>query len=122
MRTVIAIVLAFGVIACGGSPSAANRSGVAGTVTEGPTCPVEMAGSPCPPRPWVGTVRAIDRSGDVVETQTDALGDYSLTLDPGTYDVVPVTGGGPPFGKPASVVVTTGVVQHLDLSVDTGIR
>ena len=37
--------------------------GISGTVTTGPTCPVEIAGSPCPPGVWIGTVRATATNG-----------------------------------------------------------
>jgi hypothetical protein len=91
-------------------------------VAAGPTCPVERAGSPCPPQVWSGTVRATDRDGKTYEAETDAQGNYSLSLPPGTYGVVPVTQGALPRGIPTSETVTGGPMQRLDLQVDTGIR
>lgn len=61
--------------------------------------------------------------GKSYEAETDAQGNYSLSLPPGTYEVVPETEGGtPPTGIPTSATVTDGPMQHLDLQVDTGIR
>jgi hypothetical protein len=97
--------------------------GISGTVTAGPTCPVEIAGSPCPPGVWTGTVRATATDGTAHETQTDGAGRYRLPLLDGTYEVIPVIeGGGPPSVAPVSVTVTAGDMQTLDLQVDTGIR
>jgi hypothetical protein len=122
MRVIATVVLALGLVACGGSASPASDSGIFGTVTVGPTCPVEMQMSPCPPGPWTGDVTATDANGRVVRTTTDAHGSYSLSLAPGSYQVVPVTSDGPPSGEPTSVVVVSGSTQRVDLTVDTGIR
>ena len=81
-----------------------------------------MKGSPCPPEVWTGDVEATGTDGHVFRTTTDEHGNYSLSLAPGTYQVVPMTGDGPPFGKPTSVVGVAGARQRVDLSVDTGIR
>jgi len=123
MRIAAIAVLTAALVACGRSPSSATDSGIFGTVTAGPTCPVERVGSPCPPAVWTGDVQATDDDGHTFGTSTDDHGDYSLSLAPGTYQVVAVTtGGGPPFGKPTSIVVSSGVERRLDLTVDTGIR
>jgi len=111
-----------GLVGCGGPRAAAERSGIFGTVSAGPTCPVEMVGSPCPPRIWTGNVEATDANGHVFRTATDDQGNYAITLAPGSYQVLAVTGDGPPFGEPTPVVVSTAATQRVDLSVDTGIR
>lgn len=118
----VALVVSLSLSACA-SGAGQPTGGISGTVTAGPTCPVEIAGSPCPPRVWTGTVRATGSDGTTRETQTDAEGRYRLPLPDGTYDVTPVTdGGGPPSAAPVSVTVTAGAMQTLDLQVDTGIR
>jgi hypothetical protein len=122
MRNILAALVLVIVVACGRSSSPRTTSGIFGVVTAGPTCPVERVGSPCPPGLWTGDVRATDPGGRSVDVQTDARGNYSLTLAPGTYEVIPVTDGGPPTGKPTSVVVVAGPPQRVDLTVDTGIR
>jgi hypothetical protein len=122
MRRITVAGLLLALIACGRTSEPANPSGIFGTVTAGPTCPVERAGSPCPPAPWVGTVRATDDAGHPTDTRTDENGNYTLTLQPGSYQVVAVTDGGPPTGQPVTIDVPSGPPTRLDLAVDTGIR
>jgi hypothetical protein len=122
MKTLLAAVVLVALIACGRSSSPAATSGIFGTVTAGPTCPVERMDSPCPPGVWTGEVRATDGGGNQVTTATDERGNYSMALEPGTYEVAAVTGDGPSIAKPTSVVVVAGPLQRVDLTVDTGIR
>jgi len=122
MRRIAVAGLLLALIACGRTSGPTSSSGIFGTVTAGPTCPVERVGSPCPPAPWVGTVRATDDAGHRTETQTDDNGDYALTLQPGSYEVVAVTNGGPPTSQPVTIDVQAGHQIHVDLTVDTGIR
>jgi hypothetical protein len=128
MRTSVAI-LGLG-LALGGCGSAATSvtAGTAGTgaygqVTAGPTCPVERADHPCPPRPVVAEVDARDASGrTVATTRTDQAGSYSLSLAPGTYTLVAVTGQTYPRCPPTPVTVGSGGPTRADISCDTGIR
>jgi len=122
MKTLLAAVVLVALIACGRSSSPTATSGIFGTVTAGPTCPVERTDSPCPPGVWTGEVRATDGGGNQVTTATDERGNYSMALEPGTYEVAAVTGDGPSIAKPTSVVVVAGPLQRVDLTVDTGIR
>ena len=122
MRTVAAAIAAVLLVACGSDAASPPGGGIEGNVTAGPTCPVEIQGSPCPPGAWTGTVRATASDGSTQETQTDADGGFRLALEPGTYTVVPVIeGSGPPIAKPVTVTVGD-AMQQLDLQVDTGIR
>jgi len=122
MRRILATGLMLALIGCGRSSSPANPSGIFGTVTAGPTCPVERADSPCPPAPWVGIVRATDDAGHPTDTRTDESGTYTLRLEPGSYEVVAVTDGGPPTSQPITIDVQIGNPIRVDLTVDTGIR
>jgi hypothetical protein len=117
----LGVFLLAAIVSCGatGSP----KGGVRGSVTAGPTCPVERAESPCPPAPWTGTVRATSSTGVAFDTATDANGGFELHLPDGTYTVAAVIeGGGPPTAEPLPVTVDGGTVQTVDLTVDTGIR
>ncbi len=122
MRRTLATALLLALLACGRTSAPATTSGIFGTVTAGPTCPVERVGSPCPPAPWAGTVRATDDAGHPTETTTDGNGTYALKLEPGSYEVVAVTEGGPPTGQPVAIDVPAGQPIRVDLTVDTGIR
>jgi hypothetical protein len=122
MRLVAACILITTLSACGLS-AAPPSGGIRGTVTAGPTCPVERQGSPCPPAPWTGTVRATGSDGSTFEATTDGRGAYTLQLPDGTYAITPVLeGAGPPTASPVSVTISGGAMQPLDLQVDTGIR
>ena len=123
MRSVLLLLLvSLSLSACSFEPEQ-QAGGISGSVTAGPTCPVETPSSPCPPGVWTGSVRATATGGRVYETQTDDQGHYRLPLPDGTYEVTPVIdGGGPPSASPVSVTVTGAAMQTLDLLVDTGIR
>jgi hypothetical protein len=122
-RFAIALTLIAGLSACAQDTEPSGGAAIEGQVLAGPQCPVEMEGSPCPPEPWVGTVRATDEDGTVYEDETDDQGRYAISLPPGTYEVVAVTEGGvPPTGEPQTVPVAEGQPLRLDLTVDTGIR
>jgi hypothetical protein len=126
-RTTFALTLLLGLMACSNSstPDAGLTSGVRGTVTVGPQCPVVRAESPCPDTPFDGKVRAMQGEDDVVaEVQVDAGGGYRIPLEPGTYVVMAVVpgDGALPTAAPTTVVVRTGAFTQADLSVDTGIR
>jgi hypothetical protein len=121
MRRAAILVFLSIVVACA-SDAGSPAGGIEGRVTIGPTCPVEQAGSPCPPGAWTGTVRATSSDGAVHDTATSSDGSYRLPLAPGTYTVTPVVvGGGPPTAKPATVTVGA-TMQQLDLQLDSGIR
>ena len=125
IASLVSVVLAMSV-SCGNGDepaSPAPDSGIRGIVMSGPSCPVIVEGSPCPDRPWEGTVRVSDADSQVADVPTDAKGRFTLMVVPGTYDVIPlVEGADPGFARPERVRVTDGDVVEVDLSVDTGIR
>jgi len=67
-------------------------------------------------------VQATGADGHTYETTTSNDGSFSLSLPPGTYTVVAVTGTGLPRGVQQSVTVNAGAAQTITLQVDTGIR
>lgn len=108
-----------------GSPASPTPgSGVRGTVTYGPLCPVEQVGSPCPDRPWQGKVQGRLPDGTLVrEVTTEPNGSFTLSLDPGTYDVVAATPeDGMTNAKAQRVTVTDGTFVTITMQVDSGIR
>jgi len=116
-------VLALVAVACAGDRAGGAESGIRGKVMIGPQCPVEQAGSPCPDKPFVGTVLVSTESSrpvDSVESEPD--GSFEIGLDPGTY-VLTVAGlEGPTFAKPITVAVQSGRMTAVTVLVDTGIR
>jgi hypothetical protein len=123
MRSLLVVLVVSASLTACASRAAQPTGGISGSVTAGPTCPVEIAGSPCPPGVWTGIVRATATDGTAHEIETDDAGRYRLLLPDGSYEVTPVIpGGGPPSAAPVSVTVTAGGMQTLDLQVDTGIR
>ena len=95
---------------------------VQGTVTAGPTCPVEQAGHPCPPRPVSGVVSARRAAAAVLTATISKGGNYRITVPAGTYTLTVQTGSLLPRCPPAQVVVSAGVSEEADISCDTGIR
>jgi hypothetical protein len=106
------------------STSAPITAGVYGSVSAGPTCPVERAGQSCPPRPVIAEIDARDPSGaTVATTHTDAQGGFNLALPPGGYSLVAViTTGVFPTCRPTYVTVSPGQQTKADIACDTGIR
>ena len=126
-RSTFVLILLVGLLSCAKSstPGGALTSGVQGTVTVGPHCPVVQAESPCPDTPFKGKVQVSQTGkGVLAEMQVDASGAYRIALEPGTYVVEPVlsSSGGPPTAVPVTVLVRAGAFTQADLSVDTGIR
>jgi uncharacterized membrane protein len=90
---------------------------MSGSVVAGPTCPVERPDRPCPPRPVTdATVTADGHSA-----RTDSHGNFSLALDPGTYDVH-VSSRSVMHCSDQRVQVTADRYTHVTLHCDTGIR
>ena len=101
-----------------------SDSGISGVVLAGPQCPAVTAVSPCPDRPWDGIVRISCRDSDeVAEVATDAEGEFRLTVEPGTYEVIPDRRpDGIASAEAKSVTVVAGRFAEVALGVDTGIR
>ena len=117
--------------ACGAAGGAAGtpvRSGIAGKVVEGPTCPVESVPPQpqCAPRPLAATLRISAPGGSHVRTvHSGADGRFKLALRPGTYLVTPEPKAGSPFPRPPAaeqVRVRPGRYTRITVTYDTGIR
>jgi len=111
-----------------GTPSASGTQGtLSGDVVAGPTCPVERAEDPCPPRAVPNReVQILGANNAVVATvTTDSKGHFSLLLAPGTYTVtVPIKQGQVGMRQESDVTanVTIGQVTTVKIMLDTGIR
>jgi hypothetical protein len=128
VRTVVSALMAvLSLTACGGAAGGAGAQGTAGrldgVVLSGPSCPVERAGSPCPPRPVAAADITVSRGGDTIaRTRTDTLGRFVVRLGAGTYTVVARSPGALATTASAHVRITSGVTAQVTLTVDSGIR
>jgi hypothetical protein len=105
------------------APIVPSGTGVYGLVTAGPTCPVEQVGNPCPPRPVAAEVDVQDMDGRTIgTTRTDSAGRYSLSVKPGSYALVIVTGTTFPRCPSEPVSIPSGAPLRVDVNCDTGIR
>ncbi|MET0802133.1 MAG: carboxypeptidase-like regulatory domain-containing protein [Actinomycetota bacterium] len=125
VSSALALVFVLGIAACSAdSPTKAERlvGTVRGTVLSGPRCPVVVAGSPCPDRPWIGEVSASTVDGEVVSSvQTGRDGAFMLDLAPGTY-LLTALATAPGRGSSRTVEVVANEPVSVTLQVDTGIR
>lgn len=119
-------VLVVGLLAatgCGSRTGDRPDSGIEGRTLAGPTCPVEVRGSPCPDRPVSARVRVETPGGDeVLVFESGEDGSFRVPLEPGSYRLVPLAQQGLLFGKPVGVVVLASAFAHVDVLFDTGIR
>lgn len=124
-RLLLSLGLAISLTACGASPAVTPTSGIQGTVEVGPTCPVERLNSPCPPRPIAATVVVRSSAGsEVTRFQSDANGQFKVSLAPGTYTLVglPVGSGFLPRPIPSTATVVAGSYTTVNVEYDSGIR
>ncbi|HEY7472699.1 MAG TPA: hypothetical protein VIE68_10180 [Gemmatimonadota bacterium] len=117
--------------ACSGSgtESEGPLGTLAGQITVGPFCPVEIEGKPCPTPP--GTYESIqvlvttrDSGRLVAEANPDSTGRFRLDLPSGSYRVALEHSLGIPGGpEPAQDArVDAGRTTTLLFDIDTGIR
>lgn len=121
----VTVLLAFA--ACSGGATMPALGTVQGTVTAGPTCPVESVEHPCPPKPVAEReVDLLTAAGATVATnKTDAAGHYRLDALPGSYIVrVKIEQGqiGMRQITPGNVTISPHQTVTLDIQLDTGIR
>jgi hypothetical protein len=128
-KAILVIGLALALTSCSASNhalggSSPSRIAISGSVTAGPTCPVESVGQPCLPAPVHGTVVAkAAGGGQAAQANTEADGHYTFTLPPGRYTfLVEVTGGVFPRCPSVFVTVRRGAPELVGITCDTGIR
>ena len=128
---VLLALLALGLITgCGsgnGQSATALLSGVQGQATRGPIAPLSQPGQPND-APLPGVVIVVQRTGgaEVARQTADALGNFSIPVSPGSYQVVGLRPNGsqifpiPPGPQP--VVVPQDRYVTVNVAYDTGIR
>lgn len=106
-----------------------NNSGVEGTVTYGPTCPVQhLPPEPtCEPRPYVVdiAIKSLDGKTTIAQTSSGADGRYKINVKPGSYliQTVNLRGSIESLGEySGKVTVFNNKFTHLDIEIDSGMR
>ena len=102
-------------------------SGIRGVAVEGPIMPIDQPGQ-TNSQPLPGAIITVQPAGggpELARQQADAMGDFQIALDPGTYLIVPLPpqpGAPLPRGIPQEVTVPPNQVVDLTVDYDTGIR
>lgn len=114
-------------VGCGDDPAGpglrTTESDLVGRVLAGPTCPVETAGSPCPPAPVDDALVELVRGSEVVaSTRTDAEGGFRLSAAAGSYVARARSSSGLPSESTTPVTLRAGAQTSVTLMLDTGIR
>ncbi len=103
-----------------------QKSGIEGTVTIGPSCPVQRINDPnCDDRPYQGVIHVMGANKlYVTQFQADAQGNFKIELEPGTYTIEPQTPkeGFLPRASSQDVTVLAGAFTTVNIQYDSGIR
>jgi hypothetical protein len=109
-----------------GTSTVTPQGTVNGLVVAGPTCPVERADQPCPPKPVPDRLVVIETAGGAVVARvtTDQNGQFTATLPPGTYDLKVPPGSSlyPVQRTKSKVTVIAGQTVQVQVMLDSGIR
>jgi hypothetical protein len=100
-------------------------SGIEGNVTKGPACPgpVRIGATECQDQPYQANISILDENNNQsTQFQTDNMGYFKISLDPGTYILHPEPGNPLPTAADQTVVVVDGQFTQVSISYDTGIR
>ncbi len=110
----------------GGGSILPYHSGVQGTVSLGPTCPVERVppNPQCADKPYAAAI-IIYRAGSqsvFIMGNSDTNGVFKFSLPPGSYTLKAVSGNVFPRCTPVNVEVSASGYASTAISCDTGIR
>lgn len=107
-------------------PSPNLQSGIEGTITIGPTCPVErIPPDPnCADKPYQAAIKVQTADGQKTITQftSGADGTFKVYLPPGNYLLVPVNSGMLPRAGEQTVRVEKNAFTKVTITFDSGIR
>ena len=109
-----------------GTPGRIAAGYIAGRVTIGPFCPVEIVGHPCQVPPEAYTSRSVivyDSNGTTTNEKgnLDAQGNYKIAVGPGNY-FVQISPAGIGAGEKKPAIVKSFETTVVDFDIDTGIR
>ena len=101
------------------------QTGIRGTVTLSPTCPIQTEEDPCV-EPFQANLRVECPEGfEIMTIRSDTNGEFEVRLPPGEYRVVPLQPDPQspyPFASPMNVVVPADGFAEVQVNYDTGIR
>jgi hypothetical protein len=125
-RCLVFGALVVSLLGCCVQNRSAGKSGIEGVVLKGPMCPgPARADRPCPDQPVSAAFQVLDRDQKIVATfQSSQDGHFHADLAPGYYTILP-EGSSParnPLGDSAKVAVQSGLIAHIRLYWDTGMR
>lgn len=107
-------------------PVTSTRGTLAGTVTMGPSCPVQRfpPDPSCEDKPYVATVqvKTADGKKQVAEFTSGKDGKFTVSLAPGKYTLVPIGGAVYPQASTQEVVVESNKTTVVNIQFDSGIR
>jgi putative hemolysin len=101
-----------------------GQSGVKGTVTLSPVCPVEKfpPDPACAPKPYSTSILILEGGATVKTIQSGADGTFSAELSPGAYTLRATGGSVLPRCAEATIQIRPDETVTADISCDSGIR
>lgn len=103
-----------------------GSSGIEGQVLIGPSCPVMRENDPnCADKPYPTTLGLYQNGQLLARLVTDDQGRFKVSLEPGTYTLVPERKAGQlarPLQTEQQVVVKAGAYTLVKVVYDSGIR
>src|SRR6185503_5645159 len=119
LRGLALAVAALGTISCGNGLGLGT--GLMGTMTRGPITPVCIEGVPCD-APFAAHFEVFRGSKLISAFDSDAGGQYSVSLAPGTYLIVPASNAPVMPQQSYGVDVRADAMTVVNLEFETGIR
>ena len=110
---------------CDSGSTTTINSGIQGTVSIGPTCPVEQIDSPCPDQPYAATIVIKDSDGaERARANSGDDGRFRVALPPGAYTLAPQSPDGAqlPYASEQPVEVLASEYTSVTIAYDSGIR
>lgn len=122
MRTPAFLLFVLLLTSCLQTPQPSD-SGIEGSVTIGPICPVIQVNVPCPDQPYQAKLTVLTTTGKkVVQFQTDEQGRFRINLASGDYILHPESPNSLPYAADIPFTVNEHKFTLLKISYDSGIR
>ncbi len=108
----------------GGQGILPYKSGVSGTVTRGPMCPVMREDMPCPDAPYATEVYIYRAGFNTIfaSIQSKEDGIFQFNIPPGDYMINAKNDGISKICKSVAVSIGPDEMKQINISCDTGIR